>query len=143
MNRFFGNKVDGAGAVGLLILRVVFGLGLMFRGWGKIQNPLGWMGAEAPVPGVLQALAAIAEFGGGLAIILGLLTPLAAFGVICVMIGALALVHLPNNDPFVASGGGSSLEPALGYLAVALFLLLAGPGTLSFDSLFFNKRRRM
>jgi putative oxidoreductase len=67
-------------STGLLILRLVAGLAFMFHGYGKIQNPFGWMGPEAKVPGALQALAAMSEFGGGLAWMLGLLTPLASFG---------------------------------------------------------------
>jgi len=59
----------------LLFLRLIAGTAFMFHGWGKIQHPLNWMGPEAPVPGVLQFLAAFSEFGGGLAWILGLLTP--------------------------------------------------------------------
>lgn len=41
----------------LLLIRVVAGIAFMTHGWGKIQNPFGWMGPEAPVPGVFQALA--------------------------------------------------------------------------------------
>ena len=35
-------------------------------------GPFGWMGPEAPVPGFLQGMAVLAEFGGGLALILGI-----------------------------------------------------------------------
>ena len=53
-------------SMGLLIVRVVAGLAFMYHGWGKIQNPTGWMGENANIPGAFQALAAISEFGGGL-----------------------------------------------------------------------------
>ena len=59
-------------SAGLLILRLVVGLAFVFHGYGKIQNPLGWMGPNASVPGLFQALAAVSEFGGGLAWMLGL-----------------------------------------------------------------------
>ena len=79
MSRLFGPFITGPGAVGLLVLRLVAGSALMLHGWPKIQNPFGWMPPQSPVPGILQALAALSEFGGGLALILGLLTPIAAF----------------------------------------------------------------
>ena len=63
-NVVYGEFVGGRGAVGLLVLRIVAGLGFMFHGWGKIQNPFGWMGPDAFAPGFLQALAALSEFAG-------------------------------------------------------------------------------
>jgi len=139
MNRLFGNFVSGPGAVGLLILRIIAGAAMMQHGWGKIQSPFGWMGPGAPVPGFLQALAALSEFGGGLAWILGLLTPVASFGMLCTMAVA-ASIHVSKGDPWVGAGG-PSYEPALGYLAVSLMLMLVGPGALSLDALLFGKRR--
>ena len=67
-------------SAGLLILRLVAGLAFVFHGYGKITKPFAWMPPEATVPSILQGLAALSEFGGGLAWILGLLTPLASFG---------------------------------------------------------------
>ena len=48
-------------------VRLVAGTAFVLHGWPKIQNPTGWMGPDAPVPGALQAAAAVAEFGGGVA----------------------------------------------------------------------------
>ena len=111
----------------------------MFHGYGKIQNPLAWMGENASIPGVLQALAAIAEFGGGLAWILGLLTPLASFGLACTMVVAAYMHAMVFGDSFVAKGPGKgSYELASIYLCIALLLLLAGPGRFSIDQLFFG-----
>src|SRR5260370_55819 len=122
---FYAPFVGGRGALGLLVLRVVAGAALMCHGWVKIQNPFGWAdkipGFEAP--GFLQALAALAEFGGGLALIVGFLTPLAALGIGCTMAVAIAQYHLPAGDPFVNNKGGPSFEPAAGYLAVAIMFL--------------------
>ncbi len=135
MDWIFGNFVRGRGAAGLLIVRLVFGLGIMLHGWQKIQSdggPFGWMGPKAPVPGFLQGLSTLAEFGGGLGIILGLLTPLVALGLTCNMLVALFMVHVPKGDVFV---GKASFEPAADYLAVALLLLLTGPGAWSLDAL--------
>jgi putative oxidoreductase len=137
MKRIFPDYIKGTPAIGLLIVRLVFGCGIMLHGWYKIQSPGGpfhWMGADAPVPAFLQGVSVLAEFGGGLAVLVGLLTPLAALGIVCNMIVAIGMVHLPQGDPFVARGPGSSFEPGAGYLAVALLLLLAGPGSISLDA---------
>jgi putative oxidoreductase len=135
--------MGGRGAVGLLILRVAFGLGIMLHGLQKLQNdhgPLHWMGENAPVPEVLQGLSVLAEFGGGIAIVIGLLTPLASFGLTCNMLVALFMVHVRMGHPFLPTEkGGPSFEPALDYLAVALCLLITGPGCLSLDGLLFRR----
>jgi hypothetical protein len=62
---FYCDTVGGVGSAGLLLLRLVVGAAFLFHGWSKIQSPLGWMGPEATMPAILQALAAISEFGGG------------------------------------------------------------------------------
>jgi len=146
MNRLFPYFLAGPGAVGLLILRVVTGGALMLHGFPKIQNAFHWMD-KAPnhPPAFLQALAAFAEFGGGLALILGLLTPIAMFGVACTMAYAVVKVHMARHDPWVPAPGakGGSFELALGYLAVALMFILVGPGRLSVDALLFGRSHRV
>ena len=94
--------------MGLLVLRLVAGTAMMFHGWPKIQHFTSWMGPDAPVPGILQALAALAEFGGGLCWMLGLLTPLASLLIGCTMAVAAGMVHIPAGHPFVAFKGGPS-----------------------------------
>lgn len=141
MQRLFGQFVSGRGAVGLLILRLVAGSALMLHGWPKIQHATSWMGPTAPVPGFLQFLAAFSEFFGGLAFLTGLLTPIAALGVASTMLFALFAVHLKKGDPFVDPHGGSSFESALGYFAIAMTLMLTGPGRISLDALLFGRRR--
>src|SRR5690242_9622712 len=93
MFRWYPAFVRGPGAVGLLLLRLAMGAAFILHGWPKIQNPTGWMGPTADMPGALQALAAVAEFGGGAALVLGLLTPLAALGILCTMATAIYKVH--------------------------------------------------
>ncbi len=132
-------RMSSHASTGLLILRFVAGLAFMFHGYGKIQQPFSWMGPDAAIPGFLQALAALSEFGGGLAWILGLLTPLASFGLLCTMAVALRMHAFVRHDPFV-SQGGPSFEPAAGYLAIALLFLLAGPGRYSLDRVIFREK---
>lgn len=137
----YGEFVGGRGAVGLLLLRVFAGVALMMHGWPKIQAPFSW---TKGIPGPLQAAAALSEFGGGLALALGFLTPLAAFGIACTMGVAAMMAH--GSDPFMASNRKglphvASKEPALTYLAMALLLMLIGPGRISLDWLLFGSRR--
>lgn len=132
--------LTGRPAVGLLILRLVCGLAFMFHGWSKIQNPFGWMGPDASIPAIFQALAALSEFVGGAAWMLGLLTPLFSFGLLCTMAVATHMHAIVRGDPFVGKDG--SYELALVFLSVALLLLLAGPGRFSLDALLAAKCRR-
>jgi putative oxidoreductase len=124
-------------SAGLLAVRFVVGLAFVFHGLPKIQSPFNWMNAmgmaDAP-PGWLQATAAVIEVGGGALLIAGLFTRLAAAALVAQMIAALALVHIPNGDPFVAQGQPSS-ELAWTYLAVSSLLLVTGPGAWSIDAL--------
>jgi putative oxidoreductase len=137
MRKLFPGFLDGAPAVGLLFLRLFAGVALMMHGWGKIQKPTGWMGPDSTVPSFLQALAALGEFGGGLGLILGLLTPIAALGVMCVMFVA-AYSHILRGDAFV---GGWELAGL--YFVVSLMLVLTGPGVLSLDSALFGRAARV
>ena len=141
MRKLYRNFIGGFGALALLLVRLVMGLAFVLHGWPKIQNPMGWMNAMggSSVPSFLQALAALAEFGGGLALILGLLTPIAAFGLVCQMVGAHLLVHLPQGHPFV-SQSGPSYELPLVYLVLAIMLIALGPGKWSLDALLFTKK---
>lgn len=125
----------------LLLVRLVVGAAFILHGWGKIQNPMAWMGADSTFPGFLQLLAAVSEFGGGIALILGLLTTLASFGLACTMGVAVYMHSMVFKDPFVAmSKGASSWELPATYFVIALFLMLAGPGCLSIDKKLFGYR---
>jgi len=142
MKNIFGSYVGGRGALGLLVVRLVFGLGLVLHGLPKVGTPFNWMGPHAPVPGFLQALSVLAEVGGGAALIVGLLTPLAALGVIINFLVAVFMVHVKSGHPFIGEHGKPSYESAAGYLAVGLLALLTGPGALSLDALIFGKKSR-
>ena len=134
--RIFPNDVD----VILFLTRLVCGFAFILHGWGKIQNPFHWMGADAPVPSILQFLAALSEFGGGIAWIVGLLTRLGGFGITCTMAVAVTMHFLVMHDPFVNPTGGSSYELASVYFLVALLFTTAGPGKYSLDRMFFGTK---
>jgi putative oxidoreductase len=128
-------------SIALLLLRLIVGAAFVIHGSQKIQNPLGWMGPESPVPGFFQLLAAISEFGGGIAWILGLLTPLAALGIGCTMTVAVSMHSMVLHDPFVSLTGGRSFELASAYLCIAVLILVMGPGKFSLDAKIFGERR--
>lgn len=125
-------KVDLA----LTGMRLIMGTAMAMHGWGKIQNPMSWMGPD--VPGILQFLAALSEFGGGIAWALGLLTPLASFGIACTMVVAVYVHAVVKGDPFVGHNG--SYELASIYLIFAVLLIAMGPGKFSLDSKVFGKK---
>lgn len=120
----------------MLIVRIVTGIAFMLHGWGKIQNPFGWMPGDS-VPGIFQALAALAEFGGGIALILGLVTNLASLGLLITMIVAALFHAVVRGDPFVGKGG-PSYEPAVTYILITIIILVIGPGKFSLDRKIFG-----
>ncbi len=124
----------------LLLLRVVGGSAFMLHGWSKIQNPFGWMGANGFAPPAFQALAALSEFGGGLAWVLGLVTPLATAGIASTMMVAFYTHTIRRGDPFVSNKGGGTSELASIYLCIALLFLALGPGRFSLDRRIFGRR---
>jgi putative oxidoreductase len=138
----YRDGTDGLGSVGLLILRATVGMAFIFHGWGKIQQPTSWMGEGAPVPGPLQAAAAVSEFGGGIGLVLGLLTPLACLGIAGTMSFAIVMVHLRAGHAFVSLSNppGPSWELAGVYLAGVILLLLIGPGRISLDAVLLGRR---
>lgn len=138
---FQPQPIDSLGSVALVLLRLVVGVAFLIHGWPKIQNPFGWMPPAAGVPSPLLFLAALSEFGGGLALIFGLLTPLAMFGLACTMAKAVHVHAIVRGDPFVAKGGGSSYELALVFFALAIAFLFIGPGRYSADAKIFGLRR--
>ena len=100
---------------------------MRFRLWGAFA------------PGFFQALAAVSEFGGGLAWILGLLTPLASLGIASTMVVAVAMHAIMRGDPFVSSSG-PSYELAVLYFCIAVLLIAVGPGRFSLDRRIFGRR---
>jgi putative oxidoreductase len=130
-----------AADVALLIIRLVAGVAFIWHGSAKIQSPFGWMGPGGFAPGWLQALASIAEFGGGILLIFGLLTALGALGIACNMVVAIYMHSMMLHDPFVSSTGGSSWELAATYLALMVMLKLVGPGKFSVDHFWFGPRK--
>jgi len=121
----------------LLLLRVIAGIAMAMHGVGKIQSPFNWMGPDAAVPAFLQFLAAFAEFGGGIALALGLLTRIASLGIAITMLVAFSLHAFILGDPFVNPKGGS-YELATLYLIISLLFTFYGGGRFSIDGKIFK-----
>lgn len=123
--------------VTLLLTRLAFGYAFVLIGWGKIQHPTSWMQGITFAP-LWQVLAAVAEFGGGILLVLGLLTRLGALGISIVMAVAINVHIFSFGHPYVNLTGGPSYQVAAAYLLIALLVLVQGPGRFSLDYLLFN-----
>ncbi len=138
--------VDTDNDIATTILRLV--LGVIFFAHGA-QKTLGWFGGYGftgtmgfftgamRIPALFAFLAIVAEFFGGLGLIFGLLTRVAAFGIFCDMAVAVALIH-HNFGLFMNWAGtqkGEGYEYHLLVLAIAAFLMIRGAGAASVDRL--------
>ena len=101
-----------------------------FGGYG-LEGTAGWMESIGLAPGILMTLlAGGAEFFGGLALILGVLTRPAAFALVIAMLVAIFKVHFVNGL-FMANNG---YEFGLALLAASVALLISGAGKASVDA---------
>lgn len=126
--------------IALLVLRLVLGGVFVAHGAQKLFGSFGGPGIEGTAGfheqiGIKPArpmaiLAGLAEFVGGILVIAGFLTPLAALALVVVMIVAILKVHLENG--FFAASGGYEFNLVL--IAVAVALLLAGSGAYGIDA---------
>jgi len=119
----------------LLLMRVACSLPFIYHGSAILFGAFGGPGphnfaAFMHAPDAVGYLVGLAQFAGGIAILLGALLRVGAVCVIIVMLGAIFLVHLPHG--FDINKGG--MEYALTELLLALGLLLAGPGKFSLAS---------
>lgn len=102
-----------------------------FGGYG-LEGTGGWMDSIGLSPGVVMAfLAGAAEFFGGIALVLGLLTRPAAFALSIAMLVAIFAVHF-QNGLFMSNNG---YEFGLALLAASVSLLFSGAGKASVDSM--------
>src|SRR6202142_785934 len=130
----------------IAILRLV--LGVVFFAHGA-QKLLGWFGGPGfsgsmgmftgylHIPAPLAFLAIAAEVFGGLGLILGFLTRIAAFGIAMNMVVAIALVHSSFGFfmNWTGTQKGEGFEYHLLVLAITAFLMIRGAGAFSVDRL--------
>jgi putative oxidoreductase len=129
-------------STGLLILRLVAGLTLAAHGAQKL---FGWFGGTG-ISGTMQmqgrlglkpaplwaGMVILGEFGGGLSVAFGLLTPLGAAGMFAAMFMAIAKSHWKNGF----WNGKRGIEFPLQLLTVGVAVGIMGPGNYSLDALF-------
>lgn len=122
-----------------LVVRLFFGYFWLETGWAKLHNLAAFterfIGWGIPFPAFSAALSAGTEFVAGGLIMIGLLTRLAAIPLIINMVVAIAVVVIKNVgsfDDFV------ELDEFT-YILIFFWLLMAGPGKVSIDTLI-NRR---
>ena len=123
-----------------LILRVMAGIIMAVHGWQKLQGGPANFGSQAlanlgvPLPVFMGYVVTFAELIGGILLIVGLLSRLAALILAIEMVFTTLLVKI--NVGFIGSpGSGAGAELDLILLAAFLAILLVGPGRLSLDEL--------
>lgn len=122
----------------LLLLRAATG-GVMLAhginhiwGGGKIAGTTRWFGSMGMRPAAVHAwLASVTEIGAGILLLVGLLTPLAAAGVVGTMAVAWAINHRANG--FFIFRPGEGWEYVMMMLVVGIALGTVGPGRWSLD----------
>ena len=128
----------------LTLLRLV--LGVVFFAHGA-QQTLGWFGGNGfhgtmeffthavGIPTVFAFLAIMSLFLGGLGLIVGFLSRIAAFGIAATMLVAAVKVHLAVGFFMNWSGTqkGEGYEYHLLVLAIAIMIMVRGAGALSID----------
>jgi putative oxidoreductase len=131
-------------SIALLLVRLTLGIVMFPHGAQKL---LGWFGghgfagtlqfftSQLHLPLVAVLLVILAEFFGALSLILGFLGRVGAFGILCVMLGAIFMVHIKagffmnwyGNQP------GEGFEYHLLAIGMALAVIVHGSGSLSVD----------
>src|SRR3954465_5448117 len=132
----FKSPSPRAVSASLAVLRLILGATFIMHGGQKlfvfgfdgVAGAFGQMGI--PMPGILGPFGALVEFFGGIAIVLGLLTRLAALGLAVNMVVAILTVHLKAG--FFNPGG---IEFPLSLLASALTIAVTGAGLFSLDAI--------
>ena len=136
-----GGKIGGKD-VGLLILRLALGGIVIAHGVQKLRDgvsvyadSLGSLGLPYPYPLAIAVIAA--EIGGGALVILGLASAIGALAIATILVVAIVKVHWGNGFFLQTTWSAPGRIPhgyefALALLAMALCLLLTGPGSITF-----------
>ena len=149
VRRLIGTDSDTATTILRLVLGVVFfahGAQKMlgwFGGYG-FTGTMGFFTGVMHIPALFAFLAIAAEFFGGLGLMFGFLTRIAAFGIFSNMIVAVAMVH-HNFGLFMNWTGaqkGEGYEYHLLVLAITAFLMIRGAGAASLDWLLSSPVRK-
>lgn len=128
----------------LALVRVTLGVMMFAHGAQKLLGWFGGYGFEGTmgfftgtlgVPAFVAAVVIVGEFLAGLGLIGGLLARVSAAGTIAILLGAIAMVHLPFGFFMNWSGqqGGEGFELHLLAIAMSVHVLVRGAGAYSLD----------
>ena len=127
--------------LGMLMLRLVFGLFFVAHGYnkvfrgGKLAGTARWFaGIGMKWPQWQARLAASTEIGAGLLLASGLLVPLASAGMIGLMVVAIVVTHWKNG--FFIFRPGEGWEYCASIATAAWVIATVGPGEWSLDHAF-------
>jgi putative oxidoreductase len=116
-----------------LFARITVGWVFLLSGWGKLMNlpqvTENFVGWGIPAPRLLAPFVSGVEFFGGLFLLLGLLTRFSAGALGVTMIVAIRSAKWADVDSLETLLGFDEFE----YLALFVWLAIAGPGRLSVD----------
>ena len=138
MKKFLRSSND----VTIAFMRLV--LGIIFLGHGG-QKAMGWFGGHGwngtmqmftgvmHFPAFFAVCAILAEFVGGILLIIGFLSRLAALAIAINMMVAILKVHLHNG--LLGGPQGPGFEYPLALLAICILIIMKGGGALSIDRL--------
>lgn len=123
---------------GLLALRIAVGVIFIWHGWPKITGARGMAaglggGQAKPVMVGMLTVQGLVEAGGGILLILGVLTQLVALAFMIIMVGAIFLKNTQWKTGFM-SQQTTGWEFDLVLLAANLLLFFTGPGRLALQS---------
>ena len=130
--------------VSRFLVRLFLGLVMFPHGAQKL---LGWFGGsgysgtmqffttQLGLPAIVVILVIVAEFFGALGLIVGFLSRVAAFGILCVMLGAMFMIHLEVGFfmNWYGSQQGEGYEYHLLAIGMALAVIIGGSGAFSVD----------
>jgi putative oxidoreductase len=126
-----------------LAARITVGWVFVESGWGKLHHLDKVAGFFAdlglPAPAFQAHLVAATEFGGGLALLLGLGTRLASVPLMIIMAVAIATAKKDELHGFSDLIG----FPEFLYLLLLFWLLIAGPGRIALDAWAASRLKRL
>jgi putative oxidoreductase len=123
-----------------LLARLVLAVIFIQSGWGKLHNLSNviefFKTLGIPAPSLQAPFVAGVEFFGGILVLVGLLTPLAAFLLACTMVVAILTARLGD----VHTVGALANLPEISFLVLLLWLVWEGAGRVSLDHLLWRRR---
>lgn len=129
----------------LFLCRLYWGWHFATGGWEKLMSPAHFSQLLAsyhfPLPDFFAYLVGCCEFFGGICLVIGFVSRLAAIPLIFIMITAYLTVHVESLRHFFQSPGLFVAEAPFNFLLTCLLVLAFGPGAISVDALFWEKRK--